>query len=483
MVPRAQPTSFDARVLAARILALLGATSLAGCSSRTASDLTDDGADEAETTSGAGSSEGESSGTGSSEGESSDEAPVFDLPPDDGPILDLGGGTEEGTSDEHAEECSAFAFLDWQDEEQIDLEIPPECESPSGTDLVCFWPPEGSTCEDHPVPDYCIVEAYECGLASSGLEISCGPTNTGVGACCYVVIGDCPIGRPFVVEGHARLASASAGERRWSSASTPELDTLGSATRAALADAYLREGLSEHASFASFARFTAQLQRLAAPPELIVASLRAGLDELEHARRCFGLAGAYAGAPVGPAALDVHGCLVAAQLEPEAIATSLAREGCVAETVSLLLLAAARDRARDPVVRACLSATLDEELEHVLLAWQALAWLLGRHPRVREAVAAVFAGAEQHVGFGARSELPGDARSMRAHGYLAIGEREAIARDALARVVAPAGSALLARVHPVEDPASEPDREQPDDQPLERPERDVERRVDAQQRA
>jgi hypothetical protein len=202
------------------------------------------------------------------------------------------------------------------------------------------------------------------------------------------------------------------------------------------------EGLSEHASVAAFTRFTIQLLALGAPSALIQASIRAGRDEVRHARACFALASAYAGSPVGPGPLDIRGGLDE-PFDLDSIALTLAAEGCIAETVSLILLAAARDRARDPAVVAMLAAIVEEEEAHVLLAWEALAWMCRRGARP-SGLMAVFRDAEQHVGLGATTERPGNPAAMREHGYLAVEERREIASLALARVVAPAARELFA---------------------------------------
>jgi hypothetical protein len=58
-----------------------------------------------------------------------------------------------------------------------------------------------------------------------------------------------------------------------------------------------------------------------------------------------------------------------------------------------MLLSAAHERAYDSSVRACLSETIDDEREHVLLAWEALAWMCRSFGApVRAAVARVWCG-------------------------------------------------------------------------------------------
>lgn len=416
------------RVLLLRILGVIGAASLSGCAVRNVGD----GDEGAEGESGA-DTQTEADEDGEGEGES---GPISDVlvPNDTGDETESESDSGDPTG---GDQCGAFI-----DSWTIDFEPPGTCDYDEawGYAYVCFNPPAGTSCDDEPYSAECILDAYSCGLISGGDEIACGPYTTLEGACCYVVNGDCAVGRPFCVDGRARVAAIASG-LGWSEAPRPELATLDAITRAALADAWRRHGQSEHASVASFARFTAQLLALGAPARLIAAALHAGEDERRHALRCFGLANAYASAPNRPGALDVRECLSA--VDPIAIAQSLASEGCVAETVSLMLLIAARDHAEDRAVRAVLSEMIEDERRHVLLAWDALAWLCGRFgAQVQPAVARVFAEAERHVGFGATTVIAGVAASMRAHGYLSIEERRTVAVAALRELVLPAARAV-----------------------------------------
>ena len=422
------------RVLLQRISSVIGAASLLGCAVRTVED--GDASEGAEGESGA-----DTQTNGESESESEAEGPMPDV--GESSDTDETSDTSETSDTEDptgGEQCGAFV-----DSWTIEFEPPPDCEYDQdwGYAYVCFNPPAGSSCDDEPYSQECILDAYNCGLISGGDEIACGPYTTREGVCCYVVNGDCAVGRPFSVDGRARVA-AIAGGSAWAEAPRSGVTTLDPDTRAALADAWRQHGQSEHASVASFARFTAQLLALGAPARLVAASVQAGADERRHALRCFGLANAYADTPSQPGALDVRDCVEA--VDPIAIAKSLASEGCVAETVSLMLLIAARDHAEDRAVRACLSEMIEDEQRHVLLAWGALAWLCERFgARVQTAVGRVFAEAELHVGFGARTDLAGDPSRMRAHGYLAIDERRTIAIAALRVLVLPAARAVAAR--------------------------------------
>ncbi|HMI84241.1 MAG TPA: hypothetical protein VK550_09115 [Polyangiaceae bacterium] len=303
-------------------------------------------------------------------------------------------------------------------------------------------PPRGQSCSDT-YGESCILNTYSCGLATYAQRVLCGPLSGPADTCCYITEGSCPVGRPFVVSGVARLAPA-ANEATWAVSLQPDVATLDGATRAALAEVWIREGLAEHASVASFARFVLQCLTVGAPADIVQGAQQACADEIEHARIAFGLATAYAGHSVGPGPLAVAGALDET-LDAADIACSVAAEGCIAELVSASLIAAARDAARDTVVKATLARTAEQELAHALLAWRYLAWAFrAGDTRLRDRVARVFDRAHQHIGFGAQTSLPADLDRMRAHGYLAVDERRRIANAVLADVIRPAAHALFA---------------------------------------
>jgi hypothetical protein len=260
--------------------------------------------------------------------------------------------------------------------------------------------------------------------------------------CCYVTEGSCPVGRPFLVDGIARLAPVE-NEPSWAALLEPDVAALDADTRAALADVWTQDGLTEHASVASFSRFVLQCLSTGAPADIVSGAQQACADEIEHARVAFGLASAYAGRPIGPGRLDVSRALE--NLDPADIACSVAAEGCIAELISASLIAAARDVARDRAVQEVLGRIAEQELAHALLGWRYLAWAhKSGDARLRARVAHVFSRMHEHVGFGAHTSLLADADQMRAHGYLPVDERRRIAMSVLHDVIRPAVSLLIA---------------------------------------
>ena len=318
--------------------------------------------------------------------------------------------------------------------------------------VVCLPLPEdgGSCASRHEIE--CILWGYSCGLTRKGDEVV--GTFAATDACCWLVRGGCAVGRPFVVGDRAREAPLVADATWASPALGPDVAqavaSLDPSIRRTIADTWARDGLAEHASIASFARFVMELLALGAPPELVSAAQTAIGDETRHARQCFALASTYAGAPCGPGPLDVVGAL-GASVDLIDFAVRTASEGCVAETVAALQLHAAANAAEVPTIASLLRGIADEETEHALLAWRAVRWAIEKGGEgVRRAVGEVFARASAHVGFGPCPDESADPGILGEHGILTRRQRHDLAVAALETVIAPAADALLSRGRPHE---------------------------------
>jgi len=279
----------------------------------------------------------------------------------------------------------------------------------------------------------------------------CGPTGDGciapsdVNTCCYnlgISFNLCE-GRPFTAHGEV-VTAAAVRSADWLDSKSPEpsLEGLDEATRAALADCFTRAALFEHASIASFARFALELLSIGAPPSLITAAQQAMADEVRHAHLCFGLASAYAGAPVGPAPLPMENVPLRKTLVEMAVATAI--EGCVNETLSALVAAESAARAEDPAVKAALESIAEDEMAHAELAWRTIAWARREGGvEITRALQVVFDQAQptaEEVGV----ENAADASALEARGWISPEEKRAILRRGLAEVVLPSARALFA---------------------------------------
>jgi hypothetical protein len=199
------------------------------------------------------------------------------------------------------------------------------------------------------------------------------------GSCRYRVHPSCPGGRPFLVEGQARLA---------------DVRSAASAERSALAEAWLADALMEHASVAAFARLSLHLLSLGAPAELIRDSQRASLDEVQHAEFCFGMASRYSGTELLPGPLSVNGAL-----DDLSLATLIEcnlREGCIGETLAAESMRLRAELATDHELKAALLSIAEDETRHAELGFRILAWCRGQAPDLTRSIVERVLGEDTH---------------------------------------------------------------------------------------
>ncbi len=262
------------------------------------------------------------------------------------------------------------------------------------------------------------------------------------GQCCYPATTSCCSGRPLIVDGQIRTAAVRSTAPRasgWRGGEAPAVESLAPELRAALAGAWLRDALLEHASIASFSKFAIELLTVGAPSELLDAAHAAARDEVRHARACFALASAYAGRELAPGPLALGGALELGT-DLSAIAASAVKEGCVGETLAAVQAAEQLDAATDPAVRAALEMIVDDEARHAELAWRFVAWAVrtGGEP-VRRAVERAFA--EAVAGQPTVASLD-DHPILRAHGRVSGQALRAAFELTIAETIRPAARRL-----------------------------------------
>lgn len=183
----------------------------------------------------------------------------------------------------------------------------------------------------------------------------------------------CAIGRPFGVDGVWRTAQIQ-NRDDWMHKLAVDVTHLPQELRAELANHWLEAARMEHASIASFARLTLELLAVGAPPELVERAQSAGMDEVRHARICFGLAQLFGAEAQGPTGLTVAGALIQPTLAE--VAAAAAREGCVMETAAALEVQISAQECQIPQVRAALESIAADEANHAELAWDLVKWAL-----------------------------------------------------------------------------------------------------------
>jgi hypothetical protein len=193
----------------------------------------------------------------------------------------------------------------------------------------------------------------------------------------------------------------------------------------------------EHASVASFARFSLQLLALGAPAELLRDTHAAALDEIEHAKLAFAVASGLSGEAIGPGPLVEATAPISTDVGD--IVRALVIEGCVGETLGALEAKAQLEGARG-LARAALERIGPDEARHAELAWRSLAWLVATFgARVVPVARAAFDDCARDL---ATLGVPSRAGAVE-HGVLGSAETAASRRLAWTEVVLPARRALL----------------------------------------
>ena len=146
---------------------------------------------------------------------------------------------------------------------------------------------------------------------------------------------------------------------------------------------------AEHASIASYTRASLELIALGAPADLLEATHRAALDEVEHARQCYALASKLAGRELQP------GSVPQAPLTPPTFASAAVatlHDACISESTSAARAREWMESEADPEIAATLAHIAADEDRHAQLAHETLAWLVSAGERMavdalREAIA------------------------------------------------------------------------------------------------
>jgi hypothetical protein len=258
-------------------------------------------------------------------------------------------------------------------------------------------------------------------------------------SCCYTWFIPCPGGRPLIANEQPIVASPRAGND-WSRKEHAIPQHLAAEERERAREAWLRDALSEHAAIASFARTTLELLAVGAPPDLVMDSQRAGMDEVRHAERCFEMVRAYGGAGVSPGPLPMT-------LPREASVARLARdtfiEGCVGETVSALAATRAADECSG-AARSTWNMLASDETRHAALAWRTLAWALREGgPSVGGEVLALAERMQRELLAEAEAQANTPDADVVTHGRLSRRALSAVHRDAWRELILPTLRALV----------------------------------------
>jgi hypothetical protein len=257
------------------------------------------------------------------------------------------------------------------------------------------------------------------------------------GSCCYYHCPGSCCGRPFIVAGAPRTA-AVVTRADWLEAQAAPLAAAGT-LRTRIVREWLSDAALEHASVAAF---SLELLAFAAPAHMLEDAMRAGLDEVAHARACFSEAARYERTARGPGALAVHDVRAATTLAAAVRCTFL--EGCIGETQAALIARHAAALAQDPRARDVLEQIARDEARHAELAWRFVAWALDKDPSLYTLLDRALAHAHAEITVPPERDSAEIRAARHAAGRLTEAERRALAHEALCDVVAPCWRALTA---------------------------------------
>lgn len=253
----------------------------------------------------------------------------------------------------------------------------------------------------------------------------------------------CAIGRPLTVEGQTQAAQ-STSRTDWGNSMALDVEAIDPVIRSIAKNHYVEMAAMEHASVASFARFSLQLMAFGAPAELLVEAHRAALDEIEHARAAYRLATLFGSTGVGPDNLPA--AVAAIPMGIVEFVEALVEEGCVGETLGAAEAREAASSARSVVLAEALATIAADEERHATLAWRTLQWAIRTHGDIA-ADAARRALARAMVTYSKDPNAMGGAEALGILSGKTLGQSR---RRVLASVVEPCARALgieMATVH------------------------------------
>ena len=212
-----------------------------------------------------------------------------------------------------------------------------------------------------------------------------------------------------------------------------------------IGNSWLHHAEAEHASIASFARHTLQLMAIGAPSRLLIASQAASLDEIKHAKICYGFAGSFLAVDFQPGPLNVDGSLE--KLSPREIIRSVIQEGCIEETLSAIEAKYASNKSSDPAIKKSMIEIASDETNHAQFAWNTVKWFLEKYPEEHTFVVDTFSAEldrqplppdnNLNSPFDVTDPTPNDESILLKYGIIAKGDRMIIREIGLRTVIEP----------------------------------------------
>jgi len=162
--------------------------------------------------------------------------------------------------------------------------------------------------------------------------------------------------------------------------------------RTKAAEYWAKVAMMEHASVASFSRFSLELMSVGAPTELLALAHQAALDEVRHTQISLSIANQFNSTSFTPGSFPISSKVVDFEFgNMEKIATAAALEGCIEETLAAAIVFHQAEYMGDSNQKVSLRSVALDEANHAAFAWRAVQWMASTSPEVHAAVSEVFA--------------------------------------------------------------------------------------------
>jgi len=210
--------------------------------------------------------------------------------------------------------------------------------------------------------------------------------------------------------------------------------------RTKAANYWAKVAMMEHASVASFSRFSLELMSVGASPELLALAHQAALDEVRHTQISLDIANQFSSINFTPGAFPISNKAADFAFgDMEKIATAAALEACIEETLAAAVVLYQAEHMGDSNHKVLLRNVALDEAKHAAFAWRAVQWMASTSPVVHAAVAAVFSErAKQYQSTPETASVP----ALEHLGLLDQGTVIKVQHTAWHQVVAPAAVSL-----------------------------------------
>lgn len=168
-------------------------------------------------------------------------------------------------------------------------------------------------------------------------------------------------------------------------------EVLSEEQRSKAAGYWAKVAMMEHASVASFSRFSLELMSVGASPELLALAHQAALDEVRHTQISLDIANQFSMTTFTPGAFPISNKAADFAFgDMEKIASAAALEACIEETLAAAVVLYQAEHMGDVRQQILLRAVALDEANHAAFAWRAVQWMASTSPDVHAAISAIF---------------------------------------------------------------------------------------------